>query len=179
MDGRTSINQFPFYQTSTDDWSAQLGQMGFGPDQDLQSGGTLVVNSVNGRRRYVFVQNDSGVALSTGMALKFTAGNYGTKVTKSSAGAKVCGYVPPSVNGASTNTVAIGAYFWMVVEGFTSVLKTTANVTEADEIEASATAGQVKANSGSGLSDVLAGTFIATDSGGTSNLVRAYANCQW
>lgn len=179
MDGRTSINAFPFYETSVDDWSAQLGGIGFGPAQDLQAGGSITIASVNTQRMYALVQNNSGVVLSCGMGLKFSAGYFGTKVEKCTSGASLAGYVPASVDGSATNTVAIGAYFWMVVQGFTSVLKTTANIAEGNQIEPSATAGQLKANSGTGYSDVLGGTFTSTDTDGTSILTPAFANCQW
>lgn len=179
MDGRTSINAFPFYESTTDDWSAQLGDIGFGPAQDLQAGGVISIASVNTQRMYALVQNNSGVVLSCGMGLKFSTGFFGLKVDKCSAGVSLAGYVPASVNGSPTNTVAIGAYFWMVVQGFTSVLKTVANIAEGNQIEPSGTAGQLKANSGTGYSDVLGGTFTSTDSAGTSILTPAYANCQW
>lgn len=177
MDGIVSVNQFPFDTYSTEDWSAFLGQRGRCDDQDVLNGSP--VRNSNGRREMVLVYNNSGGTLACGNSLKFDTGYFGTKVVKCTTGVSIAGYVPPAINGSASNTIPAGAYFWMVKEGFTSVLKSTADVTEGTQIKNSATAGQVAVNSGTASYDVVAGTFIAADSGGTSNLVRAYANCQW
>ena len=176
--GSMSSTPFPFDSYDTSDWSAQLTQKGHGPDTDSISG-TVTVNKANGRRRYVLVYNNSGGTLPAGCALKFSATYFGSYVVKATSGSRIVGFVPPTILGSASNTIPAASYFWMIVEGYASVLKSTANVTEGDQIETAATAGQIKSNSGTGYSGVLAGTIIATDTGGTSNLVRAYINCQW
>lgn len=163
---------------STEDWSAFLGMRVFGDDVDTLNG-VVTRNSVQGQREYVLVQNAQGDTLAAGNALKFTTGYFGTKVAKATAGASITCFAPPAINGSASNTIPDGAYFWAVKEGFTSVLKSTAHVTENTQMEASSTDGAVKVNSGTAYSDVVAGTFIAADSSGNSVLVRAYANCQW
>lgn len=176
--GSSSVVGFPYDKYTTDDWSAQLTQKGHGPDTD-NIAGTVTVNKPNGRRRYVLVYNNSGGTLPAGCALMFSATFHGSKVVKCTSGSRICGFVPPVIDGSVSNTIAAASYFWMVVEGYTSVLKSTANVTETDQIEPAATAGQIKSNSGTGYSGILAGTILATDTGGTATLVRAYVNCQW
>lgn len=178
MDGIVSVTPFAYDTYSTDDWSAQLGQVGRGPDTDSVAG-TVTANSANGKRTYVLVYNNSGGTLAAGQALKFYAAFFGTKVDKSSVGVSLAGFAPPVINGSTSNTIPAASYFWMVREGFTSVLKTTAAVLEGDQLETSATAGQVKSNSGTGAMDIQGGTFIAANATASAVLTRAYVNCTW
>ena len=76
--------------------------------------------------RTILVQNSSGGALTPGMALKWAAGYYGTKVQAATNGVPICGFVPASIQTAAT--IPTGAYFWMIVHGPTSVLKSAADV---------------------------------------------------
>ncbi len=177
MAEKFSATPFGYDQNTTDDWSPQLGQWGFGPDEDSLAG-VITRNTVNGRRTYVLVQNASGGTLAAGQALQFTSTFYGRKVTKSAIFSAICGFAPPAISGSITNTIPNLAYFWMVKEGFTSVLKDASALVEKSQIEASATAGQVKANAGSAYSGTLAGTAIEANAG-ASSLTRAYVNCQW
>lgn len=170
----------PFAQDtySTDSGYAALrGQKRFAADIDTVAGVQTQNSKVT--RELVLVKNTSGGTLACGVALQFDSAGWGLNVIKAVSGGHIRGYVPCVINGSITNTIPANAYFWMVKEGPTKVLKSTANVAVDDLIEQAATAGQVKSSAGTGYPGVLGGSFIAADSSGNSVLVRAYANCQW
>lgn len=178
MSDQSSCSPFAKDDYSTDAGYAPLrGQKRFAKDSDITAG-VLTTNS-NVDRVLVLVKNTSGGTLPCGAALQFDTAGWGLNVKKAVSGGHIRGYVPPVIQGSITNTIPANAYFYMVKEGPTSVLKSTANVAVDDLIEQAATAGQVKSSAGTGYPGVLGGSFLATDAGGTSNLVRAYANCQW
>lgn len=163
---------------STDAGYADLcGQFTVADDDDTTAGVYSSYSNVG--RTLVLVKNTSGGTLPCGAALQFDTAGWGLNVKKAVSGGHIRGYVPPVINGSISNTIPANAYFWMVKEGGTSVLKSTANVAVDDLIEAAATAGQVAAGAGTGYAGVLGGSFIAADTSGNSVLVRAYANCQW
>lgn len=170
----------PFAQDtySTDSGYAALrGQKRFAADIDTVAGVQTQNSKVT--RELVLVKNTSGGTLACGVALQFDSAGWGLNVIKAVSGGHIRGYVPCVINGSITNTIPANAYFWMVKEGPTKVLKSTANVAVDDLIEQASTAGQVKSSAGTGYPGVLGGSFIAADSSGNSVLVRAYANCQW
>ena len=174
----SSASPFDQGTYSTDAGYAPLrGQKRFAADVDTLAGVQTENSKVT--RTLVLVKNSSGGTLACGVALQFDTAGWGQNVKKAVSGGHIRGYAPCVINGSITNTIPDGAYFYMVKEGPTKVLKSTANVAVDDLIEQAATAGQVKASAGTGYPGVLGGSFIVTDAGGTSNLVRAYANCQW
>lgn len=174
----SSVNPFPQDTYSTDAGYAPLrGQKRFASDIDNVAGVQTENSKVT--RTLVLVKNSSGSTLACGVALQFDTAGWGQNVKKAVSGGHIRGYAPCVINGSITNTIPDGAYFWMVKEGPTKVLKSTANVAVDDLIEQAATAGQVKASAGTGYPGVLGGSFIAADTSSTSVLVRAYANCQW
>jgi len=173
-----SVATFPPNSYSTDSgYANQLGLRVRGADADF-SGSVLTTNS-QGERELVLVLNDSGGTLVCGQALKFKTGYRGKRVQKSSAGAKIVGYVPPEILGDADATIPDQAYFYMIKEGPTSILKDASTVNEGDQVEASATAGQVKSQSGTGSYQNFSGTAWVTDATASAELIRAYANCQW
>ena len=178
MSETCSVSPFEKWDYSTDAGYANLrGQKRFAKDSDIIAGATTDYSQV--QRVLVLVKNTSGGTLPCGAALAFDTAGWGLNVIKAVSGGHIRGYVPPVIRGSVSNTIPANAYFWMVKEGPTKVLKSTANVTVDDLIEQAATAGQVKSSAGTGYPGVLGGSFIATDAGGTATLVRAYANCQW
>lgn len=128
--------------------------------------------------RAILVQNSSGAALTPGMALKWTAGYYGTKVQAATNGVPICGFVPASIQTAAT--IPTGAYFWMIVHGPTSVLKSAADVAEGDQLEVSATAGYCKTEATAPAANKLVrgATAWAADASGGTALVRAMVDCR-
>lgn len=178
MADQSSTSPFAKDTYSTDSGYANLrGQMRFAEDSDTVAGVYTRNSKVD--RKLVLVKNSSGSTLPTGAALQFDTSGWGLNVKKAVSGGHIRGYVPCVINGSASGTIPDGAYFWMVKEGPTKVLKSTANVAVDDLIEQASTAGQVKSSAGTGYPGVLGGSFIAADSSGNSVLVRAYANCQW
>lgn len=178
MADQSSANPFAQDTYSTDAGYAPLrGQKRFAADIDTIAGVQTENSKV--QRTLVLVKNTSGGTLACGVALQFDTAGWGLNVKKAVTGGHIRGYVPCVIQGSISNTIPANAYFYMVKEGPTKVLKSTADVAVDDLIEQAATAGQVKASAGTGYPGVLGGSFIAADAGGTSNLVRAYANCQW
>ncbi len=109
------------------------------PGADFDS----VLNS-NAFRRYRFVKNSSGSTLAAAFALKWKAGKVGQEVDLPSNGDAICGYTPYLVNGAVTNTIPDGAYFWMIEDGPTTVATDGAAISEGDLVEVGSTAGKIK-----------------------------------
>ena len=178
MADQSSANPFAQDTYSTDSgYAALCGQKRYAADIDTVAGVQTQNSKVS--RTLVLVKNTSGGTLPTGAALQFDTAGWGKNVKKAVSGGHIRGFVPGVINGSTSNTIPANAYFYMVKEGPTKVLKSTANVAVDDLIEQAATAGQVKSSAGTGYPGVLGGSFIAADSSGNSVLVRAYANCQW
>ena len=101
-----------------------------------------------------------------------------SKVEAGTNGAQICGFVPPYIQTAAT--IPVGAYFWMIVHGPTSVLKTTANVAEGDQLEVGGTAGYCKTEATAPAANKLVrgATAWAAENSGTATLVRAMVDCR-
>lgn len=92
-------------------------------------------------RRLVMVYNNAGATLAKGQALMWSAGYYGTRVEKATAGSRICGYV----DGQRPTTIPSGAVFYMVKRGPVSVLLDATACKEGDGLAVGAASGQVKA----------------------------------
>lgn len=66
----------------------------------------------------IYVMNDSGSTLGSGLGVKFKSGYVGLRVGGLSGANEVAdGVVDPFLGSSSSTTVANGSYFWMIIQG--------------------------------------------------------------
>jgi hypothetical protein len=166
---------FPINTYETDSvFADHLGSQKDWADEDRSK--QFVVKNSAFTVKTILVQNSSGAALTPGMALKWTAGYFGSKVQAATNGVPICGYVPSVIQTAAT--IPTGAYFWMIIHGPTDILKDAGNVAEGDQLEAGATAGYCKTEATAPAANKLvrgAQAWEADASGGTA-LIRAFVD---
>lgn len=137
------------YSTSAS-FATILGQMAEFDDLDLVS--TTMTRNTNNTRECILVKNGSGVAISAGMALSFVSGYWGLQVQAAplTVGSQIRCFAPSYVRGSTSTTIPDGAYFWAVKKGFTSPLSDGTPFAVNDRLVIGATAGQVRADYGTG-----------------------------
>lgn len=159
--GYNSVLAFGDYSTSSStQLSNMLGLRGDFPDADTSTTGTTVNSPMV--RECVLVKNDSGSTIAAGYGLKFTAGNFGTKVTPCTNGAQVRLYAPAYIRGSTSNTIPANAYFWAVKRGPTTISSDGTVIAEGDGLVIGATTGQFKADAGTGAGNVYIATAAST-----------------
>jgi len=97
--------------------SRALGQLARFQDQDQTDPNAII--PVTGVPIWaIYVMNDSGGTLGSGLGVKFKSGYVGTRVGGLSGADEVAdGIVDPFIGSSSSSTVANGDYFWMIIQG--------------------------------------------------------------
>lgn len=111
------LNRFEEQQTYA--FPKYYGKVGMFEDLDLSDRNSphLSGMSVKGR----LVKNDHSTVIPAGSALKWDTGKFGYGVVPAGALDTPCGVAPPYM----PESIPVGAWFYMVVSGPTSVLKAT------------------------------------------------------
>jgi hypothetical protein len=150
--------------TQTQGYDNILGQFRRGDDIDTIAG-VVTINS-NMVRELVLVKNGSGVAINAGAPLNWVSGQWGTQVQACPVGQQIRGFAPGYVAGSTSNTIAAGAYFYMVYQGPTLALTNGNSISVNDGLVVTGTAGQINSDrtqfSSTGSSAAVTNTTAAT-----------------
>jgi len=115
--------------------SRALGQLARFQDQDQTDPNAII--PVTGVPIWaVYVMNDSGGTLGSGLGVKWKSGYIGTRVGGLSGANEVAdGVVDPFIRTSSSSTVANGSYFWMIIQGPIDVEIGSGNIAANDPVQ--------------------------------------------
>ena len=144
-----------------------LGQIGMFQDQDQTDILQPLINS--GTPIYaILVKNSKGGTLSPGTGVTFKSGKIGKEVDALSGANTICdGIVDPFVVG----TVPDAAFFWLIIQGPTSVKVAAGGVTQNAEVQ---TAASGLFGDGTAGTNPIGHCGKANATGTSGNLVRIY-----
>ena len=142
--------------TKTSGYEQMLGHKFQDNDVDVVSG---IVNVRSQQiRQLVLVRNGSASAIACGAPLNWVSSYWGTRVQACPVGSQIRCFAPSVINGSTSNTIPVDAYFLATFWGPVGALSDGTTITVNDSVTVSPTAGRVRTEYGLGGGSVFSST---------------------
>lgn len=141
-------------------YTALLGQYADFSDVDVIAG--VITPNTEFMRTSILVYNGSAAAITPGMALNWVTGFWGTQVQACPNGQVIRCFAPSYINGNTTNTIPVGAFFYATFKGPMAPLSDGTAIAINDGLVVGSVSGEVKTNYGIGGGEVYSSVVAST-----------------